>query len=164
MMAVVDWSLPRRRRSRSRHTMCSMAMMASSTMTPTAITNPASTIVLRVAPRRDSTRAAASSDSGIATRLISAVRHEARKAPSASTTSIPPRSRATPIFSNAISMKVAARKIRGSTSTPGSPSRNASSAASTPRVTSRVLVPGNFSTSIKRPVLPLWNASPMSSG
>src|SRR5262249_57491534 len=94
-------------------------------------------------------------EGGIVTTLIRAVRHEARNAPSTTTTSTPPRSSAVVRLSNAISIKVAARKIRESTSTPGRPSRNAASAASTPRVTSSVLVPGNFSTSIRRPLLPL---------
>ena len=66
--------------SRSRRTMFSMSMIASSTTTPTAITSPARTIVLIVAPRSVSTSPAATSDSGIATRLMSAARHSKRNA------------------------------------------------------------------------------------
>ena len=54
--------------------MFSISMIASSTTTPTAMTNPARTIVLIVVPRRCSTIAAVMSDSGMATRLINAVR------------------------------------------------------------------------------------------
>ncbi|OLD97591.1 MAG: hypothetical protein AUG80_11040 [Candidatus Rokubacteria bacterium 13_1_20CM_4_68_9] len=124
-------------------------------MAPTAITKPASTIVLSVAPRMYRTSAAASSDIGMAITLITAVRHEARKAPSTMTTSSPPSSRAVVRLSKAISMKVAALKIRESTSTPGRPGRSASSAASMPRVTSSVFVPGNFSMTIMRPAPPV---------
>ena len=64
--------------SRSRRTMFSTSMIASSTTSPSAITRPASTIVLSVPPRQCSTSAAASSDSGIAVRLMSAVRQSKR--------------------------------------------------------------------------------------
>ena len=59
--------------------MFSTSMMASSTTTPTAITSPASTIVLIVPPVQYSTRAAAISDNGIAVTLTRAVRHWNRK-------------------------------------------------------------------------------------
>ena len=59
-----------------------------------AITSPARTIVLIVAPRRWSTSTAAISDSGIATRLISAVRQSNRNATSTMTTSRQPMSSA----------------------------------------------------------------------
>ena len=74
---------PRRRPSRRavsrcwrrRRTTFSMSMMASSTMSPRAITNPAKIMVLIVAPRAWRISPAVISDSGMATTLISAVRH-----------------------------------------------------------------------------------------
>ena len=48
--------------------------MASSTIAPSAITSPASTIVLIVAPRAYRTSPAATSESGIVITLISALR------------------------------------------------------------------------------------------
>ena len=54
--------------------MFSTSTMASSTMAPSAITKPASTIVLMVAPRAYSTSPAATSDSGMVMTLISADR------------------------------------------------------------------------------------------
>ena len=67
--------LPAARFVRMRRTMFSMSMMASSTTTPTATARPASTIVLTVAPRSVSTTPAATSESGIATRLMNAAFH-----------------------------------------------------------------------------------------
>ncbi len=58
--------------------MFSTSMIASSTTSPMAITSPAMTIVLSVAPMAVSTSVAAISDSGIAVRLISAVRQSKR--------------------------------------------------------------------------------------
>ena len=58
--------------------MFSTSMIASSTTSPIAITRPARTIVLIVAPTQTSTSVAAISDSGIAVRLISAVRQSNR--------------------------------------------------------------------------------------
>ena len=75
--------------------MFSTSMIASSTTTPTAITKPGQDH--RVDRRRRAGRApapAATSESGIATRLISAVRHSNRKATRTSTTSRQPRSSA----------------------------------------------------------------------
>ena len=51
----VDFGDPSRRAWRRRRTMFSTSMMASSTTTPTAMTKPARTMVLSVAPRADST-------------------------------------------------------------------------------------------------------------
>src|SRR5437879_6211863 len=82
MTVAVDLALPCRRCWRRRRTMFSMSMMASSTTTPTAITNPAKTIVLMVTPCRYSTRAPAISDYGMATTLSSAAPTSTRKAPS----------------------------------------------------------------------------------
>ena len=67
--------------------MFSTSMIASSTTTPIATTSPASTITLMVVSRRSSTRIAAISESGIAIRLMNAVRHSNRKAAMISTTS-----------------------------------------------------------------------------
>ena len=53
-------------------------MIASSTTSPMAITSPAITMVLSVAPAAVRTSVAAISDSGIAVRLISAVRQSKR--------------------------------------------------------------------------------------
>ena len=75
MIRAVDWPPPSARRCRRRRTTFSMSMMASSTMSPSAITKPARIMVLIVAPRACSTSPAAISDSGIATTLITAVRH-----------------------------------------------------------------------------------------
>ena len=69
-----------------------MSMIASSTTTPTATANPASTIVLIVDPVRSSTIAAVASDSGMASRLTSAARHWNRNASSTNTTRMQPRS------------------------------------------------------------------------
>ena len=69
--------------------MFSMSMIASSTTTPTAMTSPARTICSS-SPRTRSTSAAAIRDSGIATRLISAVRHSNRNATRIRTTSRQP--------------------------------------------------------------------------
>ena len=74
----VDVSIPSERARRNRRTMFSTSMIASSTTTPMATTSPARTITLMVAPRRSSTITAASSDSGIAIRLMKAVRHTNR--------------------------------------------------------------------------------------
>ena len=63
-----------------------------------------------------------------------------------------------------VSMKVAGRKICASISMPGSPGRNSSRAASTPRVTASVLAQGNFSTMSMRPGPSLMTASPMGRG
>ncbi|GBD17515.1 hypothetical protein HRbin26_02439 [bacterium HR26] len=87
MMAWVGLLDPARRCSRSRRTMFSMSMIASSTTTPIAMMNPASTIVFTVAPRTAKTSAAATSDSGMATIEISAERHSNRKKASTSATS-----------------------------------------------------------------------------
>ena len=79
-MPKVDWVLPAARAWRNRRTMFSTSMMASSTTTPTATTRPASTITLTVAPAQSSTSSAATSDSGMAIRLMNAVRHSNKKA------------------------------------------------------------------------------------
>jgi hypothetical protein len=64
-----------------------------------------------------------------------------------------------PRFLSDISMNVAGRKMRESTSTPGIAGFSASRPASTPRVTSRVLAPGCFSTISISPMPSLITAS-----
>ena len=162
MTLAVDRPLPSLRCCRSRRTTFSMSMMASSTMSPRAITNPARTIVLMVVPRAFRTSTAASSDSGMATTLISAVRQEYRNRASITIISRAPRIRALVRLSIASSMNVAGRKIWASMAIPGRPGRSSSSAASTPLVTSRVLAQGSFSTMSMRPSPWLMTASPMS--
>ena len=61
-------------------------------------------------------------------------------------------------------MKVAGRKMVESTSTPLRPGRRPSNAASTFRVTSRVLPQGCFSTISSRPGPSLITASPIGAG
>ena len=160
MMRAVDLSLPALRCSRSRRTMFSTSMMASSTTEPSATTKPASTMVLIVAPMKYSASPAATSDSGIAMTLISATRHSYRNAPRTSRTRIEPMMIDTTRLWTDISMKVAGRKMVESMSTPGSPGRRSASTFSTPRVTSSVLAQGSFSTIIIRPGPSLMTASP----
>ena len=162
MMFAVDLLLPSLRCWRRRRRMFSTSMIASSTTPPTAITSPARTIVLIVAPRIYSTSPAAISDNGIATRLIRAVRHSKRKAKRTSTTSRQEMSSALVRLSTAILMKFADRKMVESICIPGRPGRSDARVASTPRVTSNVLAHGNFSTTSRRPGPLLMTASPMS--
>ena len=91
--------------------MFSTSMIASSTTTPTEITNPARTIVLIVTSRAHRTMAAAISDSGMATRLISAVRHSNRNRMRITKTRTLPRISALDRLCSASSMKLAGRKI-----------------------------------------------------
>ena len=101
--------------------MFSMSMIASSTMTPSAITIPARIIVLIVAPRQWRTSPAATSESGIATTLINAVRHSYRNMQSISTIRIAPNQIAFERLLIDSSMKVAGRKIVVSIAMPGRP-------------------------------------------
>ena len=142
--------------------MFSTSMIASSTTTPTAITNPARIIVLRVAPRASSTSPPATRDSGMATRLIRAVRHSNRKAASTIITSTHPRTRARVRLSKASWMKSAGRKIDESISRPGRPGRSSASAASTSRVACSVLAHGYLNTTSMSPGPSLMTASPNS--
>ena len=161
-MRAVDLSLPVFRASRNRRTMFSMSMMASSTTTPTAITRPARIMVLIVCPRRCSTSNAAISDIGMATTLISALRHEKRNISRIRTTSAQPRSRASVRLWIARSMKSADRKMVGSIVMPVRPGFISFSAASTLWVTSSVLPHGSFMTTSIRPRSSLMTASPKS--
>ena len=162
MIEVSDSVLPAARFVRMRRTMFSMSMMASSTTTPTATARPARTIVFTDAPRSVSTTPAATSESGIATRLMNAAFHSYRKAISTSTTSAQPSSSASLRLWIASSMKLAGRKIVSSSSTPCRPGRRSSRASSTPRVTASVFAPWSFSTTSSRPGPSLTTASPMS--
>ena len=164
MTLAVDLPPPSLRCWRRRRTTFSMSMIASSTMSPSAITNPARTIVLIVTPRHDRTRPAAISESGMAVMLISAVRHSKRNAPSMRIMSSAPRIIAPPRLSMAFSMNVAGRKIVESISIPGRPGRSSSSAASSPAVTSAVFAHGSFWTTSRRPGPSSMTASPMSGG
>ena len=101
--------------------MFSVSMMASSTTTPIATAIPASTIVLIVAPRRESTTSAAITDSGIVTRLMNAARHWNRKAISTRITRMQPMISATLRLWSDESMNVAGRKMWVSVWMPGSP-------------------------------------------
>ncbi len=142
--------------------MFSTSMMASSTTTPTAITKPASTIVLIVPPVQYSTRAAAISDNGIAVTLTSAVRHWNRKTLSTRTTRKQPSSSARLRLPRDSSMNEAGRNRVVSTAIPVRPGCSSLSASSTPRVTSSVLPHGSFSTISISPGPPLMTASPIS--
>ena len=158
----VETSLPSLRAWRRRLTMFSTSMMASSTTTPIATTNPARTITLMVAPWRSRAITAASSDSGIAIRLMNAVRKANRKAAMISTTSPTPMISAVLRLSSDCSTNVAGRKIVASISMPGRPGRSSSIALSIPSVTSIVLAPRNFCTMSMRPGPSLMTPSPHS--
>ena len=141
--------------------MFSTSMIASSTTTPIATTNPASTITFTVSPRMSRMSSAPSRDNGIAIRLMKAVRHSKRKATMIRTTSRIPISMAMVRLSIDCSMKVAGRKIVVSTLMPGRPACSSLIAASTPRVTSSVLAPRNFWTTSMMPGPSLMTASPI---
>ena len=133
--------LPSARACRSRRTMFSTSMIASSTTTPMATTNPASTITLSVAPARSRTTIAATSDSGMAIRLMNAVRHSNSRLAMINTTRPTPISMAVVRLSIDCSMNVAGRKIVVSIAMPGRPGFISPIACSIPRVTSIVLAP-----------------------
>ncbi len=139
-------------------------MIASSTTSPMAITSPAMTIVLSVAPIAVSTRVAAISDSGIAVRLITAVRQSKRNVSRITITSTQPIIMASDRLSSDRSMNVAGRKMVGSISTPFKPGFRSSIAFSTFLVTSSVLPVGCFSTIKSRPSPSLITASPIGGG
>jgi hypothetical protein len=90
----VEAVLPAARAWRNRRTMFSTSMMASSTTTPIATTSPARTMTLTVAPAASRIRTAATRESGMAIRLMKAVRHSNKKATKISTTSPIPQSMA----------------------------------------------------------------------
>jgi len=146
--------------SRSLRTMFSTSMIASSTTTPMDTTSPASTMTLIVWSCRSSTISAMISDSGIEIRLMNVVRHSIRKAIRMSTTSRMPISSEVVRLSIAVWMKVAGRKIVVSTVIPVNAGWSSAIAASSPRVTSRVLVSGNFWTTSRMPARSFTTPSP----
>ncbi len=162
MTAYVVRPLPSARASRSLLTTFSTSMMASSTTTPMATTSPASTITLSVTSWASRTRIAAINDSGMASRLMKAVRHSNRNAMMITTTSRMPISIASVRLSMDCSMNVAGRKIVVSTLIPGRPGWSFSIASSTPRVTSMVLAPRYFWTISMMPRPSSITASPNS--
>ncbi len=149
-------------------------MIASSTTSPIAITRPARTIVLIVVPIARRITPAATSESGMAVRLIRAVRQSNRKPTRITITRPQPTSIEWPRLSIDRWMNVAGRKIVGSTSTPLFFRSSVARAFSTFRVTSSELPCGCFSTIRSRPgrtsglpsaSLPtLMTASPMGGG
>ena len=144
--------------------MFSTSMIASSTTSPSAMINPAITIVFNVPPAWLRTSAAASSESGIAVRLMTAVLQSHRNRARTMTTSAQPMSSARLRLPSDISMNVAGRKMVESTSTPASAGFRAARASSTSRVTCSVLPSGCFSTIRSRPGPPLMTPSPIGGG
>ena len=96
--------------------------------------------------------------------LMSAVRHSARKKNKTTITRTQPMRSARFRLSSDVSMNVAGRKIRGSTSTPLMAGARLTSASSTPLVTSNVFAPSCFSTISRSPGALLMTASPMGGG
>ena len=84
--------------------MFSVSMMASSTTSPSAMASPPMTSTLRFTPLSTSTTTAASSDSGMASAEISAVRQSYKPISSTSSTSVPPTSRCRAISPIAVVM------------------------------------------------------------
>ena len=101
-------------------------MIASSTTMPTAMTKPASTIVLIDAPRKYSTSTAATSDSGIDTRLISAVAPLVQEGDEDQDDQRAADDQRDGQVAKDVSMNVAGRKIVASISIPGKPGRSSS--------------------------------------
>ena len=142
--------------------MFSTSMMASSTTTPMATTSPASTMTLIDASRRSRNQMADISDSGIATRLMIAVRTVNRNAVMMTMTSSIPRSRALVRLSIDWSTNVAGRKIVGSISIPGRPGCMSLRTSSASSVTSFVFAPRDLLTTSSSPSPPSMTASPHS--
>ena len=164
MIDAVVSVLPSWRRCRSRRTMFSTSMIASSTITPNAMTSPASTIVLIDWPVYFKIRPATTRDRGIDRMLISATRHSKRNSNRTMTIRANPINMELLRFCSASSMNVAGRNMVVSISMPGRPGRICARAASTPRVTSIVLPQASFSTINIRPMSPLMMASPFICG
>ena len=118
-------------------------MMASSTSAPTAMAIPPSVMLSIDRPARRTPTTAASSDSGIATRVIAPARRFARNSRVTSTTSSVP-SRSAPFrFASASSMKSACRNRRESSCIPtGNSDWMASSTRSRSAVNASVLTSG----------------------
>ena len=158
----VEAPLPAARACRSLRTTFSTSMMASSTTTPMATTNPASTMTLTVAPAASKIKTAETKESGIAIKLMNAVRHSKRKAMMINATKAMPSSIATRRLSSDCSMNVAGRKIVVSTVIPGNPGCISRIASSTPRVTSTVFAPRYFCTTSSSPGPSSTTPSPIS--
>ena len=147
--------------SRRRRTMFSTTMIASSTSAPSAMAMPPSVMVLMVAPSAFIDRIAATSDSGMATRVIAVARADSRKANTMATTSTAPSSSALHRLSMETRMKSAWRKMWRSIFMPvGSPAWISSSVASRRSVSSSVLAPGCFWMPSTTAGLPLCEPTP----
>mgnify|MGYP003340467546 CR=1 FL=1 len=129
--------------SRNRRKMFSTSMMASSTTTPMATARPPSVIVFNVTPSRSSAITAASSESGMAVKEISAVRQSSRNRNKITPTNAAPSSSDLLMLWIACSMNVAGRCRCGTYFTPAASrlGRNSSSATSTSSVASIVFAP-----------------------
>ena len=93
--------------------MFSTSMMESSTTEPSAIASPPSVMVLMVMPHFSRTMTAVSSDMGIATSEMHAVRTLPSKRNNTTATKMPPRASECFMFRSAASMNVAGRCRRG---------------------------------------------------
>ena len=127
-----------------------------------AMRSPVAIITFSEVPRIDCTNAATTNDSAMATAPITVARQSLKKTARTSTRRTNPMSIAMPRLRIAASTKSVGRKIFESRSTPVRPGRISARASSTPCVTSRVLAPGNFSTTSIRLDLSLVTASPIS--
>ncbi len=133
--------------SRRRRQMFSTSTIASSTTSPTAMARPPRIIPLSVTPRRSSTETAASIESGMAVRLISASLPERRNASRITMTSTAPRAMARPTETIEVRTKSACRSTGAWRTAPGGIEESSSAiAASTSRVTRSVSAQGSLST------------------
>ena len=117
--------------------------------------------MLIVAPARCSATTAATSESGSEMAATKALRQFDRNAASTSSTSAAPTAIARVRLEIESSTYEASLNTLSSTCTPGRPRLSSASACSTPRVTSSVLAPGNFSITSSSPLPLLTNASPI---
>ena len=159
-MANIDVPLPSTRACRTLRTMFSTSMIASSTTTPIATTNPASTITFTVSPRRSRMSSAPSRDNGIAIRLMKAVRHSKEGNDDQDDQQDPDQHGHGEIVDRLLD-EGGGPKIVVSTVMPGKQACSSLIAASTPRVTSSVLAPRNFWTTSMMPGPSLMTASPI---
>jgi hypothetical protein len=136
---------------------------ASSTTKASAITNPASDIMFSATPNHDSSSIVTATDTPTVTRLTTAARQLNSSAASTSSSRIAPSPSVMVTLSTIDSMKPAGRYTVVSISRPGSAGRISSSASSTARVTSAILLPGYRSTTSMMLGASLTIASPMSS-
>ena len=139
-------------------------MTASAVIAPTATTRPVRVMTFMVAPSKSRTRTAAVTERAIVAMPIKASRQFKRNMARARTIRTAPSKTARVRLADAPSMNVAALKSVVSISTPDRPGRSSSSASSRSRVTERVLVSGNFSTTSRRAAPLSTNASPIIGG